>query len=158
MTELDSTDQRLLMYLQQNGAATAQELGAALHLSPSQAGRRRQRLQDEGLIAGYSARVDPARVGLGVEAFISVHMAGHAPQVGRAFVALTRQRPEIVAAWTMTGEADYMLHVFCADLGALNHLVHHVLLAEPGVARVHSQIAMDRVKANAPLPVGGQTG
>lgn len=153
MAILDITDRRLLAILQRQGNATAQELGEALNLSPSQAGRRRQRLEDEGLIAGYAARVDPGRVGLGVEAFISVHMTAHAPEVGRAFVTLARARPEVVAAWTMTGEADYMLHVFCADLGALNHLVHHVLLAQPGVARVHSQIAMDRVKEGAPLPV-----
>jgi len=153
MAILDQTDRRLLSFLQQHGNATAQEMGAALNLSPSQAGRRRQRLEEEGLIAGYGARVDPARVGLGVEAFIAVHLTAHAPDVGRAFVALAKRRAEVVAAWTMTGEADYMLHVFCPDLGALNHLVHHVLLAQPGVARVHSQIAMDRVKVGAALPV-----
>ena len=140
MAIMDTTDRRLLMFLQNHGNATAQELGAALNLSPSQAGRRRQ-------------RVDPGRVGLGVEAMIAVHMSAHAPEIGRAFAALAQRRPEVVAAWTMTGEADYLLHVFCADLGALNHLVHHVLLAQTGVARVHSQIVMDRVKTAAALPI-----
>jgi len=153
MAILDATDRRLLMFLQNHGNATAQDLGAALNLSPSQAGRRRQRLEEEGLISGYSARVDPGRVGLGVEALIAVHMSAHAPEIGRAFATLAQRRPEVVAAWTMTGEADYMLHVFCADLGALNHLVHHVLLAQSGVARVHSQIVMDRVKTGGALPV-----
>lgn len=153
MALLDATDRKLLTYLQTHGAATAQDMGAALNLSPSQAGRRRQRLEDAGLICGYGARVEPARVGLGVEAFIAVHMAAHAPDIAADFARMAERRPEIVAAWTMTGEADYMLHVFCPDLGALNELVHHGLLAQRGVARVHSQIAMDRVKRAAPLPV-----
>ena len=61
---LDETDCRLLAALQRDGQATAQELGAALNLSASQAGRRRQRLEAEGFITGYGARVDPRRIGL----------------------------------------------------------------------------------------------
>ena len=52
----------------------------------------------------------------------------------------------------MTGVADYLLRVWCADLDALNTLVHKVLLAHPSVARVHSQIVMNQLKIDAPLP------
>jgi len=61
-------------------------------------------------------------------------------------------RPEIVAAWTLTGEADYMLRVFCSDLKALNVLVQDILLPLPMVLRVQSRIVMDQIKADAPLP------
>ncbi len=64
---LDSTDTRLLAALQKNAHLTAQELGELLNLSPSQAGRRRQRLEAEGYIEGYAARLDAAKLGLAVQ-------------------------------------------------------------------------------------------
>ena len=67
---LDATDTRLLQLVQANAMLTAQDLGAALNLSASQAARRRQRLEAEGFVTGYAARIDPARVGLTVQAFI----------------------------------------------------------------------------------------
>ncbi|MCV2868392.1 Lrp/AsnC family transcriptional regulator [Defluviimonas sp. WL0002] len=150
---LDETDSRLLAALQRDAHLTAQELGEALNLSPSQAGRRRQRLEAEGLISGYAARLDPARLGLSVQAFIRVQMARHGTETAIAFSRVVETQPEIISAWTLTGEADYLLRVYCEDLGALNRLIHQVLLAQPAVARVESQIVMDQFKPDAPLPV-----
>jgi DNA-binding Lrp family transcriptional regulator len=150
---LDPTDLALLAALQRDSTLTAQELGEALNMSTSQAGRRRQRLEAEGVIAGYRAYLNPEKVGLMVEAFIRIVMATHTEQNARDFVRLTRTRPEIVGAWTLTGEADYLLRVYCADLSALNLLVQQVLLPHPAVSRVQSQIVMERVKPDAPLPV-----
>ncbi|OYX42281.1 MAG: AsnC family transcriptional regulator [Rhodobacterales bacterium 32-67-9] len=149
---LDETDSRLLAALQRNAHLTAQELGEALNLSPSQAGRRRQRLEAEGLIAGYFARLDPIRLGLSVQAFVQVEMARHGAETAAAFSRLVATRPEITSAWTLTGESDYLLRVYCEDLSSLNTLIHQVLLAHPTVARVHSQIVMDQFKPDAPLP------
>ncbi|MGP6085851.1 Lrp/AsnC family transcriptional regulator [Antarctobacter jejuensis] len=153
-TSLDATDSALLDAVQRDGQATAQNLGEALNLSPSQAGRRRQRLEDAGIIRGYSARLDPEKLGLDVQAFVQVQLARHGAEEGREFARLLRTRREIVSAWTMTGEADYLLRIYCPDLPALNRLIQEVLLAHPVVARVHSQIVMDQPKADAPLPVG----
>lgn len=150
---LDATDSRLLAALQDNAQLTAQELGERLNLSASQTGRRRQRLEAEGYIRGYRAEVNPEKVGLNVQAFIQIVMATHTEQNARDFVRLTRTQPEIVGAWTLTGEADYLLRVYCADLSALNRLVQQVLLPHPAVSRVQSQIVMERVKPDAPLPV-----
>ncbi|MBE0413228.1 Lrp/AsnC family transcriptional regulator [Yoonia sp.] len=150
---LDTTDRRLLATLQHDSTQTAQDLGATLHMSPSQAGRRRQRLEVEGYIAGYRAHLSPEKVGLHVEAFIRVVMATHTAQNAQDFVRMTRTRPDIVGAWTLTGEADYLLRVYCADLAALNLLVQQVLLPHPAVSRVQSQIVMERIKPDAPLPV-----
>jgi len=150
---LDSIDSRLLAALQVDGQLTAQDLGDRLGLSPSQAGRRRQRLEAEGYISGYRAIVSPEKLGLGVEAFIRIVMATHTEENARDFVRLTRNRPEITGAWTLTGEADYLLRVFCADLAGLNRLVQAVLLPHPAVSRVQSQIVMERIKPDAPLPV-----
>lgn len=153
MIKLDDTDIRLLKALQKNAQLTSEKLGEVLHLSPSQAGRRRQRLEAEGIIDGYRARLSPARLGLAVQAFVTVQMATHAPDKVRSFTRIVDTRPEIVSAWTMTGEADYLLRVYCEDLAALHRLLHEVLLPNPAVARVQSQIVMDQFKADGPLPI-----
>lgn len=150
---LDPTDSRLLAALQKDALLTAQQLGDLLNLSPSQAGRRRQRLEAEGYITTYRAALAPEKVGLTVQAFIQIVMAAHTEQNARDFVRLTRTQAEIVGAWTLTGEADYLLRVYCADLAALNRIVQQVLLPHPAVARVQSQIVMECIKPDAPLPV-----
>ena len=150
---LDSLDHRLLAALQADAQASAQQLAERVPLSPSQIARRRQRLEADGYVTGYRATLSPERLGLTVEAFIQVAMAAHTSENARDFRALTRRTPEITGAWTLTGEADYLLRVYCRDLGELNRLVQEVLLPHPAVARVHSQIVMDRIKADAPLPI-----
>ena len=150
---LDETDIALLAALQRDAHLTAQELGDILNLSSSQAGRRRQRLEAEGIIEGYRARLNAPALGLAIQAFVQVQMASHAPDKVRAFTRIIALRREITSAWTLTGEADYLLRVYCADLAALNTLIHDALLPHPAVARVQSQIVMDQPKADAPLPV-----
>lgn len=149
----DNIDSRLLRAVQRNAHLTTQDLGEILALSPSQAGRRRQMLENEGYIQDYRAIVRPEKIGLTVEAFIQVMMNAHTPENAQDFIRLTEREEEIVGAWTLTGEADYLLRVFCSDLKALNHLVHEVLLPHPSVARVQSQIVMNSVKSDSPLPV-----
>lgn len=149
---MDAIDAKLLEALQADAHLTAQQLGERLNLSASQAGRRRQRLEAEGYIRAYSARLAPERLGLTVQAFIEVQMATHVPEEVKRFTRILELRPEVISAWTMTGEADYLLHVYCSDLKALNMLIHEVLLPHQAVARVQSQIVMDQLKHDAPLP------
>ncbi len=149
---LDETDKRLLSALQKNAHLTAQQLGETLHLSPSQAGRRRQRLEAEGYIQNYAAKLDPQRLGLNVQAFVQIQLGTHGPDQAKSIARLIATRPEVTSAWTLTGDADYMLRVFCADLKALNTLIHEILLPHSAVSRVQSQIVMDQFKHDAPLP------
>lgn len=153
MGKLDDTDIRLLTALQRDATLTSDALGRLLNLSSSQVGRRRQRLEGEGYIQGYRARLAPLKLGLQVQAFISVQMATHAPDKVKTFTRTLETRSEVTSVWTLTGEADYLLRVYCDDLEALNTLIHQVLLPNPAVARVQSQIVMDQLKADAPLPV-----
>lgn len=152
---LDPTDLRILAEIQKNALIPAQDLGARINLSPSQAARRRARLEAEGYVTAAAARLDPARLGLTVQAFIQVQMASHAPDGAQSFARLISTLPEVVSAWTLTGEADYLLHIWCADLAALNRLIHGRLLPHPAVARVQSQIVMDQLKAFGGLPLPG---
>ncbi|WP_299621519.1 Lrp/AsnC family transcriptional regulator [uncultured Tateyamaria sp.] len=149
---LDSTDTRLISALQKDAHLTAQELSDMLHLSASQIGRRRQRLEAEGYIEGYVARLNPKRLGLAVQGFVQVHLGTHGPEHSASFARLIHSRAEVTSAWTMTGDADYLLRVYCTDLAALNTLIHEVLLPHPAVARVQSQIVMDQLKQDGPLP------
>lgn len=151
--QTDHIDRNLLILLQNDATLSVQDLGERLNLSASQAGRRKQRLEAAGLIAGYRASVPPEKIGLGVQAFLQIVMATHTAENARDFVRLTKTQPQIVGAWTLTGEADYLLRVFCTDLAALNILVQHILLPHPAVSRVHSQIVMEKIKPDAPLPL-----
>lgn len=131
----------------------AGEPGEILHLSPSQAARRRSRLEAEGVIASDRARLDPGRPGLTVQAFVRVQMTAHNTDSPANFVRLVVTLPKVVGCWTLTGEADCLLRVRVADLPALTTFIHHRLLAHPAVARVQSQVVMDQPKADAGLPL-----
>ena len=153
MNNLDPTDIALLALLQKDAQMTSEKLGERLNLSASQIGRRRQRLEAEGFIESYRARLDAHRLGLSVQAFVSVQMATHAPDKVATFTRILETNRQVVSVWTLTGEADYLLRVYCHDLAALNDLIHGQLLPHPAVARVQSQIVMNQLKADAPLPV-----
>jgi len=151
--DLDETDTRLLAALQEDAHLTSDALGQMLNLSASQVGRRRQRLEKIGAIRGYRADLEPERLGLAVQAFIQVSLGSHGTDQSKGFARLVATRAEIVSAWTLTGEADYLLRVYAPDLRAMHRLIQDVLLSHPSVARVQSQIVMDQLKRDAPLPV-----
>ena len=153
MYSLDDIDMRLLAALQNDAQLTSDQLGEILGLSASQAGRRRHKLDTAGYITGYTARLDPARLGLSIQAFVQVHLNRHSAEHSKALAHLIARQPEIVSAWTLTGEADYLLRVYCATLDDLNRLIQETLLTHPTVARVHSQIVMNQTKDDAPLPM-----
>lgn len=150
---LDSTDLRLLDALQRNATATAQELADVVHLSASQISRRKARLEQEGYITGYMARLSARKLGLDVQAFVQVSMSGHTPRNARQFQDMAQRRPEVISLWTLTGEADYLLRVYVRSLAELNSLVHDVFLPHDAVARVQTRIVMDQLKSDAGLPV-----
>lgn len=150
---MDNKDKSLLKALQSNAHLTAQDLGDMLGMSASQAGRRRQKLETDGFIQSYCAHLDAHRLGLSVQAFVEIQLATHGPEQARSFARLVELRPEITSVWTLTGQADYLLRVYCCDLTELNRLIHEILLPHPAVSRVQSQIVMDQLKKDAPLPL-----
>lgn len=149
---MDKIDSELTAALQENAQFTAQELAARLGLSASQVARRRQKLEASGVIRGYRAQLDPAEMGLMVQAFVQVQLLSHDPKLSTSFNKLVNGQPEIISAWSMTGEADLLLRIYCRDLPSLNVLIHDILLPHGAVARVHSQIVMSQTKEDAPLP------
>lgn len=153
MTALDSKDLKLLARLQKDGQTSAQDLAEHLGMSASQISRRRQRLEAEGYIIGTPCRLNPDKLGLSVQAFIQVETRTQSTGTHQSIKRLVATTPEIVAAWTLTGEADYIFRVYCSDLAALNRLVQEVLLPHDTIGRVHSQIVMDQLKDDTALPL-----
>ena len=153
MTALDSKDLKLLARLQKDGQNSAQDLAEHLGMSASQISRRRQRLEAEGYIIGTPCRLNPDKLGLSVQAFIQVETRAQSTGTHQSIKRLVATTPEIVAAWTLTGEADYIFRVYCSDLAALNRLVQEVLLPHDTIGRVHSQIVMDQLKDDTALPL-----
>ena len=153
MTQLDPKDIHLLALLQKDGQTTALQLSETLGMSASQIGRRRQRLEDAGFIDSYPCRLNPEKLGLTVQAFIQVQTDAQTGDTHQSVQHLVNTQPQIVAAWTLTGEADYIFRVFCVDLSALNSLIQNVLLPHPFIGRVQSQIVMNQMKDDTALPL-----
>ena len=150
---MDKFDQTILATLQQKGDATNAGLADAACISTSQAGRRRQRLENTGVITGYQARLSPEALGLTIQAFIEVSLNNHSREGAKQLHAHLSQQPEIINIWSLTGRADYLLQVFCPDLRHLNQLVHDGLLGHEAISHVESKIVMSHIKSEGPLPL-----
>jgi DNA-binding Lrp family transcriptional regulator len=151
---IDAADLKLLAALQDNGALTNQELAEAVRLSPSQCSRRRQRLEQAGVIRGYRADLDPGKLGFGIVVFIFVALATHSRHNARRFRDLVATLATVQETHALTGDSDYLLKVVVTDLRALSSLVNDVLLPHEAVERVRSSIVLETLKDDARLPIG----
>ena len=154
--DLDRTDLLLLAELQRAGHQTNAELAERVHLSASACLRRVQRLEREGVIAGYRAEVDAERLGLGLQAFVRVQLKQHDAGSVAAFAHHVNAWSEVVACHALTGDMDYLLQIAVADLDHFSRFLLDNLLAEAGVADVNSSFVLRTVKAfrGLPLPRG----
>ncbi|MGL5363373.1 MAG: Lrp/AsnC family transcriptional regulator [Bosea sp. (in: a-proteobacteria)] len=151
--ELDALDWRLIDLLQNDGSLSNAALVDKIGLSASQISRRRQRLEERGVLMGYRALIDPAAIGLGITVFIHVALDMHSRDNARRFRDLVRLTPAVLEAHALTGEADYLLKVAVGDLKELSLLVNEVLLPHESVARVRSEIALETLKQPGTLPL-----
>ena len=152
-TELDRIDILLLSELQRGGRLTNAELAERVNLSASATLRRVQRLEREGVIAGYRAEVDPERVGLGLQAFVRVQLSRHDSDAIATFTACVNQWDEVVACHALTGDMDYLLQVAVRDLEHFSRFLLDRLLNQAGVADVNSSFVLRTVKAFRGMPL-----
>ena len=143
---LDRTDLQLLAALQHQGRLTNAELAERVHLSPSACLRRVQRLERDGVIAGYRAVVDPDRLGLGLSAFVRVQLQHHDAASVAAFAAAVDGWDEVVACHALTGDMDYLLQVVVRDLEHFSRFLLDRLLGGGAVADVNSSFVLRTVK------------
>lgn len=151
--ELDRTDLQLLAELQRGGRQTNAELAERVHLSASACLRRVQRLEREGVIAGYRAEVDPERLGLGLQAFVRVQLTHHDADAIAAFGEFVNAWDEVVTCHALTGDMDYLLQIVVKDLDHFSHFLLDRLLNQAGVADVNSSFVLRTVKAFRGMPL-----
>src|SRR5579862_5743213 len=150
---MDEFDIKLLRALQQDGRLTNNDLAERVGLSASQCSRRRMALEEAGVIEGYQATLSPAALGLGVIAFVRVTLATHSPDNAKRFQRLIEGLEDVQEAYSLTGEADYLVKLAVPDLKALSRILNDVLLPHGSVAHLHSSIVLDHLKEAAPLPL-----
>ncbi len=158
MISVDAFDLKLLAALQDDGRLTNQELADIAGLSASQCSRRRMRLEEDGVIAGYRAALSGEALGFELIAFIQITLATHSPDNAKKFRSLVNRVDDIQEAYALTGDADYLLKVVLRDLKSLSDIVNHVLMPHQSVAHVRSSIVLDRLKESAKLPLSAIKG
>ena len=144
--ELDRFDLAILAALQRDGALTNAALSGLVNLSASQCSRRRAALEEAGVIEGYSARLSAAKLGVGMRAIIRVNLSAHGQTNEQDFARLVASHAQIRSAFSVSGDADYILDVRVRDLEAFADFVHRHLLPHPQVSQVRSEIVLKTLK------------
>ena len=149
----DRIDLNILAALQADGRITNQRLSTRVGLSPSACLARVRRLEAEGLIEGYHARVAVERVRPTVVIFAEVTLSRHHPTDFARFEAFATQASEVVEAAQVSGAFDYWLKVAVGDIRAWRELSDRILNSDLGVDKITSQVMMKQAKALAVWPL-----
>ncbi len=150
---LDRLDRRLLERLQRDGRATVAELAASIGLSPSAASERLRRLQSSGIVTGFGARLDAAKVGLGLLVFVEISLDHTTPDAFDRFAAAVKRLPEVLECHMVAGGFDYLVKARLRDMAAYRQFLGDALLSLPGVKGSHTYAVIEEVIAEAPLPL-----
>ena len=153
MTALDKIDARILRALQADGRISNLNLAEAVHLSPTAVLERVKRLTRDGVILGYEARLNPAKLGAGLMVFIEVLLDRTVHDVMDSFKAAVQARPEILECHLVAGGFDYLLKTRVADMPAYRELLGSSIWALPGVRETRTYAVMEEVKNTQQLVV-----
>lgn len=141
---MDDIDRIIIGRLQNDGAMTYAEIGAAAGLSPSAVNDRLKRLRAEGVIRRMTAEIDPAAVGLSLLAFVLVAVNG--PQDEARFREAMKAAPDVLECHHLTGDFSYLLKLRLRDTAHLEQFLMDRLKPLSGVVRTHTLIALSSVK------------
>ncbi|MFP5282045.1 MAG: Lrp/AsnC family transcriptional regulator [Actinomycetes bacterium] len=139
---LDEVDHKILALLAENGRESYAALGTAVGLSTPAVKRRVDRLRSEGVIRRFTAEVEPAALGWTIEAFVELYCEGRVPP--DRMRAMVTTIPEVVEAWTVTGEADGILLVRSADAAHFERTLG-IIRTYPGVSRTRSSLVLSHL-------------
>jgi len=143
---LDSIDREAIRILSERGRATWAELAERLKLSPPAAAERVRKLEERGVIKGYTAILDPESLGLSLTAFIAVTLHDHAHR--HRFIEVITAIPEIEECHHVAGNYDFLLKVRCAGTGELDRLLTEELKDKAGAGRTHTTIVLSTQKSH----------
>jgi DNA-binding Lrp family transcriptional regulator len=151
--QIDAVDHRIIASLVADARASYADIGNRVSLSAPAVKRRVDRLRSAGVIRGFTAVVEPAAVGWTTEAFVELFCTGRTTPAQIAVA--TRRHPEVIAAYTVSGEADALVHLRAADIAHLEQALER-LRAEPFVTSTRSMIVLSRlVDSPTVVPVPG---
>ena len=151
--EIDKIDRKILSILQGDGRIANVELAERIGLSPTSIGERLKRLQRDGFVEGYGARLNPHLLGLGLLVFVEVMLDKTTPDVFERFAEAVQSAPEVLECHMVAGGFDYLVKTRVADMAAYRHFLSDVLLSLPGVRETHTYAVMEEVKNTAALPL-----
>lgn len=154
---MDRADRALLDALQRNSERSIAELAELIGISPSACHRRVRALEAAGIVTGYTAQVDPAKLGLKAVAFVEITLTSQSREAMDRFEAAVQDYPEIIDCHLMSGGADYLLRVAAADLEHYDRIHRDCLSRLPGVSAMKSSFAIRRIKRWGGYPLPRQT-
>ena len=148
MIELDATDRKILSELQANGRISNTELARKIGLSESPCLRRVRNLEDDGVIAGYSALLDHRELGLEIVAYVQVNLDQRSEADTNEFVKAVKKAPWVIECVAISGTHDYLLKVAARNIDHFGALTMKKLLRFPGVTDVTSNLVLASIKDN----------
>ena len=151
--KLSAADQRILRALQRDGRLSNLALAQEVGMAPSPCLRRVRALEEDGVIAGYAARVDPRALGLGVEAFAFVKLTQSQEGWRTKLIERITTFEEVVSCWALSGEVDLLVRAVAPDIVAYGEFAMNRLLTLPGVADVRSSFTLALIKPDRGFPV-----
>ena len=149
--DLDRLDREILRLITVDSSLSLADIAGKVGLTPTPCWKRIRRMEQEGIILRRVAVLDPAKVGLPVSVFVAIETADHSSDWLERFARVIQETPEIVDAWRMSGDVDYLLHVVVADIASYDQFYRKLIAALP-LRNVSSRFSMERMKAAA-LPV-----
>jgi Lrp/AsnC family leucine-responsive transcriptional regulator len=153
---VDALDAKALSFLMGNGRATWAELGQLLGLSPPSSADRVRKLEEQGVIRGYAALVDPPAVGYSLTAYVSVSLSSHRQR--KEFVRAIANMEQVSECHHVAGDDDYLLKVRCRGTQDLDHLLAIELKEKLGVARTRTTIVLSTAKETVRVPLASSRG
>lgn len=146
MPKLDRINSKILQELSRDGRISNLDLADRVGLSPSACLRRVQELERSGVIKGYRAVLDPAKLGVGFVAYMSVGLNLHTKTAQEAFETAVSSAPEVRECHNITGNVEYLLRIEVADLAAYKHFHTEVLGMLPQVCSITSFVVIGSPK------------
>jgi Lrp/AsnC family transcriptional regulator len=151
MNDLDTIDRAILRLLSKDASLSLNDIADKVGLTATPCWKRIKRMEEMGVIRARVAVLDADKLGLPVSVFVSVETADHSSAWLAAFATLVADTPEIVGAWRMSGDVDYLLHVIVPDIAAYDAFYRRLIAAVP-LRNVSSRFAMERMK-DGTLPI-----
>jgi len=148
---LDRIDREILRLLSADATLSLADIAARVALTPTPCWKRIRRMEQAGVITKRVAVIDPEKIGLPVSVFVEVETADHSSAWLARFAEVVASMEEIVDAWRMSGDVDYLLHVAVPDIAAYDGFYRRLIAAVP-LRNVSSRFAMERMKAGS-LPI-----